>query len=132
MVGYTVWALDVIRASSTRGLEFQNGVAAILSGVVLLLPPASFAISPSYALFAEWAPESIWGVSVMGVGVAQVAATLHDVVPMRRIASAILCVLFCILGGGILWSNPLSVVAPMILAMAAGQVGAFWQARRVP
>lgn len=131
MLGYLAWALDVMRASSTRGLEFQNGIAATLAGAVLLLPPSSFATAPGYALFVEWAPEPIWGVSVLGVGVAQVAATLHDMVLMRRIAAAVLCVLFCILGGGILWSNPLSVVAPMVLTMAAGQVGAFWQARRV-
>lgn len=130
LAGYVAWVLAVIRASSTRGLELQNGVAAILSGVVLILPASTFATSPSYRLF-EAAPESIWGLSLLGAGVAQVAAALHDTVPLRRIAATVLGVLFFALGAGILWNNPLSAVAPIMLALAAGQVGAFWQARWV-
>lgn len=129
---WLTWAVGVVGASSTRGLEMQNGMAALLSGLVLILPPDTFATSPSYRLFAEWAPESVWGLSLLGIGVAQIAAALHDAVVMRRIAAAILGVLFAILGGGILTINPASGVAPIILMLALGQIGAFWQARRRP
>lgn len=131
MLSYIVWAIDVIRGSSTRGLELQNGLAAIVSGVVLTLPPSTFATSPSYRLF-EAAPESIWGLSLLGAGVAQVAAAVHDTVIMRRIAATVLGVLFAALGLGILWANPLSAIAPIMLVLALGQIGAFWQARWVP
>ncbi|HVQ45163.1 MAG TPA: hypothetical protein VMT30_09515 [Candidatus Saccharimonadia bacterium] len=130
MIGYLVWAIDMIRGSSTRGLELQNGMAAVASGVVLILPASTFSTSPSYRLF-DAAPESIWGLSLLGAGVAQIAAALHDTVPLRRIAATVLGVLFTALGLGILWANPLSAVAPIMLALAAGQVGAFWQARWV-
>lgn len=129
LAGYFLWAIAVVRASSTRGLELQNGCAALIAGVVLILPSDTFATAPGYRLFADWAPEPVWGLSFLGIGAAQVAATLHDVVPLRRIAAAICGVLFAILGFGILYANPISAVAWCPVLMAAGQLGAFVQAR---
>lgn len=129
---WLLWVIGVVRASSTRGLELQNGCAALLSGAVLILPWDTFATSAGYRLFGTWAPESVWGVSLLGAGAAQMAAALYDAVLMRRIAAAVLGVLFAILGAGIAVANPASGVAPIILALALGQVAAYWQARRVP
>lgn len=130
MLGYLFWVCNVIRASSTRGLELQNGTVAILCGVVLLLPPSTFATAPGYRLF-EAAPESIWGVSMLGAGAAQVAAAIHDAVLMRRVAAVLLGVLFAAVGLGVLWVNPISAFAPVMLVLAAGQTWSFWQARWV-
>lgn len=132
IVKWLTWAVGVIGASSTRGLEMQNGAAALLSGAVLILPPNTFATSAGYALFADWPPESVWGLSLLGAGVAQISAALYDAIIMRRIAAAVLGVLFAIIGTGILIANPISAVAPIILVLACGQFGAFWQARKVP
>ncbi len=129
---WLLWATGVVRSSSTRGLEMQNGCAALLSGIVLILPLQTFATSPSYSLFAAWAPEPIWGVSFLGAGAAQIAAALYDQVVMRRIAAVILGVLFAVIGAGIMLVNPPSAVAPILLVLALGQLGAFWQARRRP
>ncbi len=130
MLGYLVWVIDVIRSSSTRGLELQNGAAALLCGVVLLLPPSTFATSPGYRLF-DAAPESVWGLSLLGAGAAQVAAALHDLVLLRRVSVVLLSVLFATIGFGILWANPVSAVAPVMVVLAVGQAWAFWQARWV-
>lgn len=132
MMRWLIWVVGVIGGSSTRGLEMQNGCAALLSGIVLILPLQTFATSPSYSLFAAWAPETIWGVSFLGAGVAQIAAALYDQVVMRRIAAVILGVLFAVIGTGIMLVNPPSAVAPILLALTLGQLGAFWQARRRP
>lgn len=129
---WLLWVVGVIGGSSTRGLEMQNGLAALLAGVVLILPADTFATSPSYRLFDAWAPEPVWGLSFLGAGAAQISAALYDAVVMRRIAAAVLAVLFAVLGGGIATVNPASGVAPILLALALGQLGAFWQARRRP
>lgn len=123
--------LDVIRSSSTRSLELQNGWSALLVGLLLLLPFDTFATAVGYRTFAAWAPEPIWGLSFLGLGTAQLAAVLVDIVVLRRIAAALLAVLFGLYVVGVAIANPISAGVAMIAPLVVGQVWAFYQARRV-
>lgn len=121
----------VIHDTSTRSLELQNALAALLVGVLLLLPFDTFATASGYRVFADWAPEPVWGVSFLGLGAAQLAAVLGDAVVLRRLSAAFLAVLFAVYVVGVALANPISAGIPFVLPQVLGQVWAFWQARRI-
>lgn len=119
-----------MRQISTQSLELQNGLASFLVGFIFLLPPAAFAV-PWYQVFSVWAPESAWGTIFLVLGVIQMAMTMLDVVVLRRIAAALLGVLFCVYLLGVVSWNPMSPWIGFLLPVALGQLCAFFRARRI-
>ena len=119
---------------SSSTLEVQNSLSAALMGLFLLSPfqTSTFASAPGYAVFLDSGiPEEGWGLLFLALGVLQLAAVWRDNVVARRIASAMLAVLFGIYVAGVAVANPVSAAIPFVLPMVAGQAWAFYRARVV-
>lgn len=116
---------------STMPLEVQNGWSALLIGIILLLPFNTFGSSPWYQTFERWAPESTWGVIFLALGIVQLVSTLTDVVIFRRLASALLAILFLVFATGVVSWNVRSIWIGLLVPVVVGQVWAFYQSRKV-
>lgn len=57
-----------------RALALYNGGAAFIFGGDLLLPWRTFDVSPAYDVMAQRAPEPVWGVAYLTLGLAQIFA----------------------------------------------------------
>jgi len=121
----------MISRISTRSLEFQNGWSALLVGGLFLLPPKTFSTAVGYQVFAEWAPESSWGVLFLTIGACQCLAVVFDFIVLRRISAAFLAILFSIYVIGFVLANPVSAAIPFVVPMIVGQLWAFRQSRRI-
>lgn len=119
---------------STQALELQNGWSAALMGLFLLSPfqTSTFASAPGYSVFLDSGiPEEGWGLVFLALGALQLAAAWRDNVVARRIAAALLAVLFGIYVAAVAVANPVSAAIPFVMPMVIGQGVAFYRARRV-
>ena len=116
---------------SSSGIEIQNGLSGLLTGVWLLLPVNTFSSAASYQFFAEIAPEWAWGFLFLILGAAQLISASLDQVRIRRISASLLAMLFIIYISGVLTANPYSLAIPFIIPMILGQIFSFYRARLV-
>lgn len=71
--------------------ELLNGLAATLWGFWLLLPWDSFGRTSSFAAMRELAPEWLWGATICGLGIIQIAGLIAGWWRWRRRSALILC-----------------------------------------
>lgn len=113
----------------TRGAEVISAVLAWMWGLILLHPYSTFSDIAGYKLMAELAPEWLWGVVYLVIGLLQSAAMCGNVHYLRY-PSAVLSMLGWVAGFYFFYSvHPVSHAPAIYGTLAFSQ---FWVILRGP
>jgi hypothetical protein len=103
--------------------ELTSAILWFFWGVILVNPWAdAFDSAPSFRVMASLAPELIWGLVSMVLGLNQFGAMLWEWRPWRMLASGLLLFWSLLVAVMIGWANPLGtgVVAYSVFGLLAG------------
>lgn len=110
----------------TRSLETASAATLGLSGVILLLPPATFAVNPVAFSAMRFLPETAWGGLLMMIGLAQSYAVARDNADHRRHAALAAVAMYSFLAVLYFIPNPVSLGMVTWSVYAAGNLWALW------
>jgi len=74
----------VIVTADPTPIELLSAIMAFGWGILLALPANTFATSPTYNAMSSLAPERVWAIAMLAIGLLQAAATLHGKVKARK------------------------------------------------
>ena len=105
--------LSLFTRTETSLGEFWGSTMLIAMGVWLLLPMSTFSVIPAYRFMGTVAPEPVWGIASLGLGLFQSAGNISKVRRMRSTGSFVASVLFGFVAALAIISQPESLLAPI-------------------
>lgn len=116
-----------LRYSRPEPLEVLSGALLLVWGVVLLLPPPTFGTSPGYAFMARLAPEGLWAVGALLLGLLQIGGMLYERLALRIAASGLALWFWSSIAAAIFLANPGSTGGPVYTVLAAASLVTLWR-----
>lgn len=99
--------------------EFIPPVAMLLQGVAWGNPQSTFPLSRNYVAMEQIAPESVWSLIWISIGIVSSFCVVSKNLLARRIAALLVGILFFLVAVSFLCSNPQNTYSIVILAISA-------------
>ncbi|MDQ3832244.1 MAG: hypothetical protein M3315_01145 [Actinomycetota bacterium] len=115
--------MDGPRAFNPCSAELLSGAVLALCGVWLLLPFHSFASAVTFRGMSQVAPEWVWGLYLLLLGLTRLGAAFFGYAPARRLTAILAAVTWAFIATTFLLSNPRALACVMVVSFAAFDLG---------
>jgi len=115
-----------------RDFEFSelfNGAMTAVCGAWFLLPFTTFGSTPTFAAMRDLAPEAVWGIAMVALGIVQLVGLIADWWRWRRWSAMASCGVWIFLSVLVVRSNPASPDAGMYFLLALSAAWAYLRMR---